>query len=156
MESKPWITNILIDEVNVKFKVDSGADVTVISDKDFERFAGGKQVNAKKVLCGPRKPKTRCTRKFRCTMETEKCYSVQGVCVVRGLSLALLGRPAIESLRIIGQITLLSVHVSKKYKAKHQMLFKGLGETDWEYKIKLDGSANPIPFQCSVESLSHL
>ena len=143
VESKPWITNILIDGVNVKFKVDRGADVTVISDKDFERFAGGKLVNAKNVLCGPRKPKPRCTRKFRCTMETEKCYSAQDVYVVRGLSLAHLGRPAIESLRIIGQVTLSSVHVSKKYKAKHQMLFKGLGKTDWEYKIKLDGSAKP-------------
>ena len=46
VESKPWITNIMIDGVNVKFQVDSGADVTVISDKDFKRFTGTKLLNA--------------------------------------------------------------------------------------------------------------
>ena len=142
VEAKPWITNILIDGVNIKFKVDSGADVTVISDKDFERFTGVKLENAKKVLCGPGKSKLDVLRKFRCTMETKKC-SVQDVYVVRGLSLALLGRPAIESLRIIGQVNLSSVHASNTYKAKHPKLFKGLGKTDWEYKFKLDGSTQP-------------
>ena len=78
VESKPWITNILIDGVNIKFKVDSSADVTVISDKDFERFTGVKLVNAKKVLCGLEKSKLDVLGKFRCTMETKKCYRVQG------------------------------------------------------------------------------
>ena len=63
--------------------------------------------------------------------------------MVRGLSLALVGRPAIESLRIIGQVNISSVHSSNTYKAKHSKLFKGLGKTDWEYKIKVDGSAQP-------------
>ena len=64
VEAKPWITNILIDGVNISFKVDSGADVTVISDKDFERFTGVKLVNAKKILCGPGKIQTGCTWKI--------------------------------------------------------------------------------------------
>ena len=98
MESKLWITHFLIDGVNVEFKVDSGADVMVISDKDIERFTGVKLVNAKKALCGPGKSKLDVLGKFRCTMETEKCYSVQDVYVIRGLSMALFGRPAIESL----------------------------------------------------------
>ena len=79
VEAKPWITNILIDGVNIKFKMDSSADVTVISDKDFERFTGVKLVNAKKVLCGPGKSKLDVLGKFQCTMETKKCYSVQDV-----------------------------------------------------------------------------
>ena len=54
-----------------------------------------------------------------------------------------LGRPAIESLRIIGQVNLSSVHVADKYKSKFPKLFKGLGKTDWEYTIKLDSSAQP-------------
>ena len=100
-------------------------------------------MNANKVLCGPGKSKLDVLGKFLCTMETKKCYSVQDVYVVRGLSLALLKRPAIESLRIIGQVHLSSVDASNTYKAKHSKLFKGLGRTDWEYKIKLDGSAQP-------------
>ena len=57
-------------------------------------------------------------------METKKCYSVQDVYVIKGLSLALLGLPAIESLRILGQANLSSVHASNTYKAKHPKLFK--------------------------------
>ena len=76
-------------------------------------------------------------------METKRCYSVQDVYVVRGLSLALLGRPAIESLRIIGQVNLSSVHASDAYKAKFPKLFKRLGKTDWEYTIKLESNAQP-------------
>ena len=70
VESKPWITNILIDGVNVKLKVNSGADVTVISDKDFSRFIVVKLVNAKNVLCSPGKSKLEVLGKFRCTMES--------------------------------------------------------------------------------------
>ena len=73
-------------------------------------------------------------------METKKCYSVQDVYVVRGLSLALLGRPAIESLQIIGQVNLFSRHASK---TKFPKLFKGLGKTAWEYTIKLESNAQP-------------
>ena len=110
---------------------------------DFEHFTEVKLVNAKKVLCGLGKSKLDVLGKFRCTMETKKCYSVQDVYVVRGLSLALLGWPAIESLWIIGQVNLSSVHASDTYKAEHPKLFKGLGKTDWEYIIKLDSSAQP-------------
>ena len=59
-------------------------------------------MNTKQVLCRPGKSKLDILGKFQCTMETKRCYSVQDVYVVRGWSLALLGRPAIESLRIIG------------------------------------------------------
>ena len=100
-------------------------------------------MNAKKVLCGPGKSKLDVLGKFQCTMETKRCYSVQDVYVVRGLSLALLGRPAIESLWIIGQVNLSSVHASDAYKAKFPKLFKGLGKTDWEYTIKLESNAQP-------------
>ena len=50
-------------------------------------------MKAKKVLCGPGKSKLDVLGKFRCKMETKKCYSVQDVYVVRGLSQTLLGRP---------------------------------------------------------------
>ena len=143
VKSKPWITHVRVNGINVTFKVDSGADVTVISYKELERFPGVKLVNAKKVLCGPGKSKLDVLGKFQCTMERKRCYSVQDVYVVRGLSLALLGRHAIESLRIIGQVNLSSVHASDAYKTKFPKLFKGLGKTDWEYTIKLERNAQP-------------
>ena len=42
VESKPWITDVRVDWINVTFKVYSGADVTVILDKELERFSGVK------------------------------------------------------------------------------------------------------------------
>ena len=42
-----------VDRINVTFKVDSRADVMVISGKELECFPGVKLVNTKKVLCGP-------------------------------------------------------------------------------------------------------
>ena len=50
--------------------------------------------------------------------------------MVRVLSLALLRRPAIESLRIIGKVNLSSLHASYTYKVKHLNLSKSLGKID--------------------------
>ena len=63
--------------------------------------------------------------------------------MVRGLFIALRGWPAIESLRKIGQVNLLSVHASDAYKTKFPKLFKVLGKTDWEYTMKLESNAQP-------------
>lgn len=70
VETKPWITNVKVDGISVTFKVDSGADVTVISEKEFERFSGKKST---KILCGPGKSQFDVIGKFQCTLETKQC-----------------------------------------------------------------------------------
>ena len=82
---------------------------------------------------------------MQCAMESNKSFSVKDIYVVRGLSQALLGRPAIESLQIIQQVNISYVHAtaSEHYKEKFSKLFKGLGKTDWQYTIKLDSRARP-------------
>ena len=81
-------------------------------------------MKSNKTLYGPGKSKLDVLGKFQCTLETKRCFSVQDIYVVRGLSLALLGRPAIESLRIIDQVNLdlSSVHASEHYKDKFPKL----------------------------------
>ena len=80
---------------------------------------------------------------------------------MKGLNQALLGRPAIQALKIIEQVNISSVNASdlnsqnaskiqdksinldKDYREKYPNLFKGLGKTKWFYNITLDKNAKP-------------
>lgn len=90
--------------------------------------------------------------KFQCTLESNNKICVQDVYVVRGLTEALLNRPAIQELEILQQVNVSALSASERYRKKFPKLFNGLGKTDWEYKISLDSQAKPysITVPCRV------
>ena len=51
-DNSKWKTNVLIRNHNVKFKIDTGADVTVIPEDIFRRFKLGRLQSTSKKLCG--------------------------------------------------------------------------------------------------------
>ena len=144
----PWTTSIKLGKTDITFKVDTGADVTCISEEEYRKTEHKKLTKARRTLRGPGNAKLCVLGKFDCGLESNKCFSVQEVYVVRGLTQALLGHPAIQSLKIIDQVNLSSVHDSDQgsdyFRDKFPGLFKGLGETDWEYTIALDADAKPF------------
>ena len=51
--SKPWITDILLNDELFQFKVDTGADVTVIPEKSYSETRDGPLSVPDKTLSGP-------------------------------------------------------------------------------------------------------
>ena len=60
-----WKTNVLIRNHNVKFKIDTGADVTVIPEDIFRRFKLGRLQSTSKKLWGRSKRSLRYGRNSR-------------------------------------------------------------------------------------------
>lgn len=142
-KSTPWRKGIKMNNVEIKFKIDTGADVTCISREQFDKLTGVKLQRNDKTLCGPSNSKLHVFGKFQCTLESNNKICVQDVYVVRGLTEALLGRPAIQELEILQQVNVSALSASERYRKKFPKLFNGLGKTDWEYKISLDSQAKP-------------
>ncbi len=100
------MTNILVNNHKMLFKVDSGADVTVISDRQFQSLKGIKLVKTTKVLSGAGNSKLNVLGKFECLLGSKCVMCVSDIYVVKGLREALLGRPAIQSLEIIKEVNI--------------------------------------------------
>ena len=142
-----WTINISIGSRKLNWKLDTGADVSVISDADFNGLTGIKLVKSDRKLSGPGNSDLHVIGKFQCMLETQDKFSVQDIYVVKGLSKPLLGRPAIQALGIIERVNVSSVNATAKtknyYRAKFPKIFSGLGRTNWTYKIVLDPNAKP-------------
>ncbi|CAC5397527.1 unnamed protein product [Mytilus coruscus] len=132
----------------IDFKIDTGADVTVISDSDLNGINSIELMKANKRLSGPGNTNLNVVGKFQCMLETKDKFSVQDIYVVKGLSKPLLGRPAIQALGIIDKVNVSSVNASSEannyYRGKYPKIFNGLGKTKWTYTIALGPDAKPF------------
>ena len=107
--NKDWTKKFCINNKELNFKIDTGADVTVISDKDFKGIKGQTLIKSDTKLSGPGNSKLNVLGKFQCMLESQDKFSVQDIYVVKGLTKPLLGRPAIQALGIISNVNLSSV-----------------------------------------------
>ena len=64
--------------------------------------------------------------------------------MLRGVELALLGRPAIESLQLLKRIDSAARQPSGSVQDEFPQLFQGLGNLEGEYVIKLKENATPF------------
>ena len=153
-ECKPWNIKLSLRGTNLQFKVDTGADVTVISEEQFKRLNFGKLAKSDKTLFGPGNEKLRVIGKFESEIESNDKIIVQDIYVVKGLHQALLGRPAINALNLIPMMKLDEIKTGgysknlnrdvKSYPERFPKVFNGLGQTTWEYKIRLQKGAKPF------------
>ncbi|CAC5408776.1 unnamed protein product [Mytilus coruscus] len=145
---RPWTTKLFIHKKEIDFKIDTGADVTVISDSDLKGINNTELLKANKRLSGPGNTNLNVVGKFQCMLETKDKFSVQDIYVVKGLSKPLLGRPAIQALGIIDKVNVSSVNASSEannyYRGKYPKIFNGLGKTKWTYTIALGPDAKPF------------
>ena len=51
--NKAWTKKFCINNKELNFKIDTGADVTVISDNDFKGIKGQTLIKSDKILSGP-------------------------------------------------------------------------------------------------------
>lgn len=135
-----WIRSIKINNRNpVKFKIDTGADVTVLPPEIAASFDIRP---SKATLFGPNNTRMDVLGDFDAMLSYKNQSSIQRIYVVRNLQQPLLGRPAINALQIIKCIneTIMQADLSSDIRpyTDFPKLWSGLGIIPGEYKITLD------------------
>ena len=144
--NKPWTADIKVNETTILFKIDSGADVTVIPLTVYQRSNLQPTLKStSKVLMGPCNYKMNCIGTFTTQLRHEDKTTTEEIFVVKGLERSLLGRQAAHSLNLLNRVDALnSSEMKESIKEQYPNLFTGLGQIKHqEYDIKLTQEATP-------------
>ena len=143
---KPWTAKERVYDKRMEFKLDSGADITVVPVNTYTSLGNKmKLVPSSKVLVGPCRYTMDCVGKFSAHLKVDKAEIHEYVNVIKDLETPFLSRQAAEKLQLITRVQ--SVE-SNEYKAsvmaKYPELFTGLGKMEDEYTIKFTDDAKPF------------
>ena len=134
----PWMVDVEIGNGTLQFKLDTGADVTVVPERLYNETMHGRISPSDKILHGPADMKIPVMGKIHTTLSVNK-KKTQVVYIIKGGGKPLLGKPAIQALNIV-QATVNNVQESTEkidFVQRFPNVFTGLGEMDGEYDIKL-------------------
>lgn len=158
IEAEPWKADLEVNDCKFQFKLDSGADVTVVPISVYDKVSNKSNLklqSTNKILLGPCKYRLKCLGKFTARIASKKNSIVEEIYVVKNLSKPLLGKSACASLNLLSKINEVeNSKVSGESEYKQQIidqypkLFEGLGELEGEYDIKL--KETPEPFAVNV------
>jgi len=140
---KPWTTVLCLNDFTIEFKIDTGADVTVIPATMYDKSRDGPLASSDRVLRGPSQHALSVLGRFKANLKAKDAITKQDVYVVKGLKRALLGRPAIESLGVAIQVDQVLAHKTVVV-SKFPHIFKGLGRMTGAYHIYLKDDAAPF------------
>ena len=142
----PWIETVKLQDTFIEFKVDTGADVTVINETQWKDLNLPLE-KPDKVLMGPGNEKLNVLGKFQTALNWRNSCSEQTIYVIKHLNRPLLGRPAVRSLKMIAELQNVDAEkplTLEAVKQKFPKLFKGLGKLQEEYNIKVKSDAKPF------------
>ena len=145
-----WKVDIMVNDQLVNFKIDSGADVSVLPMHTYEKLENTKLQPTNKVLLGPCNYKLNCMGKFKAKLTVNNLSVENDVYVVKDLERQLLSRLDSQNLNLINKIETINKFESKsedykgKITAKYPKLFKGLGQIAGEYSITLKDHSTPF------------
>ena len=142
--SDQWLITLQLGNIEVQFRIDTGADETVIPDHVYNKFPDANPLKeADKELFGVgSKNVLPVVGMFTDDLQWKNKTSTQNIYVVEGMHKALLGKPAIDELHLISRVE--SVKGSIDYRAEYPDLFHGLGKMEGPYKIALKDDAKPF------------
>ena len=126
---------------SVNFRIDTGADVTVVPDRFFKKNSTLIQ-KTDKNLFGPGQSKINVIGRVSATLTLGEISSEQELYVISDLKEPLLGRPAIEALKLIERVN--AIDRDQRYKEEFPELFTGLGRMKNVYTIRLQENAQPF------------
>lgn len=145
--SSPWVVEILVNGYPVDFKVDTGADVTVVPENLSTQWKQALDPS-QKSLKGPNNARLDVVGQFLSTLQRGDKTVQETVYVIKQLTQPLLGRPSIEKLGILSRIDTVSSHHSHIVD-RFPEVFSGLGKLSAEYHIELREDAKPYAFSTS-------
>ena len=138
----PWTVDVLLNDCRIEFQIDTGADVSVISEEQYQKLKVPELKHSNKSLIGPSQDKLPVCGQFIGTLTYKNSTVTQDVYVVKGLRKPLIGRPAITALKLVSQVNTVNSYQQKTVN-KFPQLFKGLGTIEGEYAIVLKKDAKP-------------
>ena len=125
---------------NIRFLVDTGADVSVITMKTAERL-GGKIVETKRLFTGADGSMLQVVGKMRIDLISAWGQKVSStVYVMKGARNNLLGKPEVRKFNIVKTVRV----VKEEIQSKHPKLFGELGVLPDVFKINLKEDAVPL------------
>ncbi|KAG1682227.1 hypothetical protein GQR58_011230 [Nymphon striatum] len=137
--SDKWNVKLRVDDSIVSFRIDTGADVNVISQALYNKHFKHKEIFCtRRILRGPDKKALSVVGVFNCSVKLKREDEPleTEIYVIEGGSSALLGRHSSCDLGIIE----LNVRAIEDY----PQLFQGLGEMPHPYKIRIKEEGKPF------------
>ena len=139
-----WTTDVKVNNVTVTFKVDTGAEVTAISEETLKTLGSSLVTKPNKKLCGPNGQPLSLIGSLTVTMSQKQHECQQDVFVVKQLKHNLLGLPAIKALHLLAVVDNVGDNPAGYIKQQFLSLFTGLGTLQGDYEIKLQPDAKPF------------
>ena len=143
---QPWQAEICVNNSPLTFKIDTGADVSVIPAKVLSQLDTNDTLKpTQKILLGPCNYILNCIGKFEAKLMSCNFSIDDELFVIDDLDRALLGRKACKHLNLIQNLA----EIKNVINASHIMdeyptLFRGLGKLEGEYHISLKDDAKPF------------
>ena len=139
-----WTTDVDVNNVTITFKVDTGAEVTAISEETLKVLGSPVTTTPTKKLCGPNGQPLSLIGSLTVTMSQKQHECQQDIFVVQHLKHNLLGLPAIRALHLLAPIDNVEADPASSIKQQFPSLFTGLGTLQGDYEIKLKPDAKPF------------
>ena len=155
--TEQWEVILKVNSRPVKFHIDTGAEVTVVSTRTWQKIGKPSLSASDRTLRCPDEHTLKVKGMFKGTLRTSEHQTEQPVYVEDNLQTELLGRPSIGSLKLITQVAAVS---TVKPVAQFPSLFTGLGRLEGDYTIRLHEGAKPYalstPHRVAVPLLRHV
>ena len=100
----PWTVITSLNKRDIEFKIDTGADVTVIPESHYCKEQDGPLILTKRILTGAGRNPLGVRGRFTGVLRVKGKTLSQDIYVVSELQTPLLGRPAIEGLNLVSTI----------------------------------------------------
>ncbi|XP_035711740.1 uncharacterized protein LOC118437070 [Folsomia candida] len=151
-----WSSLVKVDNAEILFKLDPGADVTVIPHTLFcQKWKSRRLDHPTRSVNGPDGSSLNSVGSFMCDLSHGKLKVNETVYVIRGLQRPLLGLRACEDLNLVRRVDRVwneevpkSAENPAHFEKEFPMLFSGLGKIDHPYTIKLKPDAVPYAIHC--------
>ena len=139
-----WQTSLQINNEVIAFKLDTGAEVTALTEEAHQKL-GIPLKPTSKVLCGPDRKPLKVLGMASVTLQAKGESCSQDIYVVSQLKQNLLGLPAIRALHLLTQVNT-AEHQSLPADIHNQFptIFSGLGTFKGDFEIHLKPDARPV------------
>jgi transposase InsO family protein len=141
--SKSWNTPIKVNKCIISFKLDTGAEVTAMTEQAFNQLKGVTLRKPTKTICGADRKPLKVLGQINVTLSAKGQSCNQAVYIVRNLSQNLLGLPAIQSLNLLAQVEEVTGQLGD-VPNQFPKLFTGLGTLQGDFHIHLQPDATPF------------
>ncbi|XP_018403211.1 PREDICTED: uncharacterized protein LOC108780116 [Cyphomyrmex costatus] len=125
------------------FIIDTGADITCVSEKCIPGKNREKLLRSDKIISGPDGRKLPVIGYLYVTLEREKVTAQSKIYVIRGLKQNLLGKPEIEKFGLIQKINNVKGNNINEIVSKYVEVFKGIGQFKKELSIEVKENTKP-------------